>query len=46
MEQKSVVKLLQTKEYLYVFDAAAEKDILSAEKALALPRTTENTFPR
>ena len=36
MEQKSVVKLLQTKESLYVFDAAAEKDILSAEKALAL----------
>ena len=30
MEQKSVVKLLQTKESLYVFDAAAEKDILSA----------------
>ena len=28
MEQKSVVKLLQTKESLYVFDAAAEKDIL------------------
>ena len=45
MEQKSVVKLLQTKESLYVFDAAAEEDILSAEKALAL-RTTENTFPR
>lgn len=36
MEQKSVVKLLQTKESLYVFDAAAEEDILSAEKALAL----------
>ena len=36
MEQKSVVKLLQTKESLYVFDAAAENDILSAEKALAL----------
>lgn len=48
MEQKSVVKLLQTKESLYVFDAAAEKDILSAEKLLrcGLPRTTENTFPR
>ena len=36
MEQKSVVKLLQTKESLYVFDAAAEEDILSAEKARAL----------
>ena len=26
MEQKSVVKLLQTKESLYVFDAAAENN--------------------
>ena len=43
MEQKSVVKLLQTKESLYVFDAAAEKDILSAEKALALRSAQRHT---